>query len=112
MPDMPGNKIPDALSAQNSGIALIGLNARFSHSCLSIRYLKSYLQLHWPDAPETTVSEWTINDPPYMILRQLYSRSASVYAFSCSIWNIGQVSRLSSQLKKILPGSLILWGGP
>jgi radical SAM superfamily enzyme YgiQ (UPF0313 family) len=106
------DQTPNPGGDEADGIVLAGWNARFSHTCLAIRYLKNHLFQHWPAAPRTDLFEWTINDPPAQIIQQLYLRQARLYAFSCYIWNISLVARISSQLKKVLPGVRILWGGP
>jgi radical SAM superfamily enzyme YgiQ (UPF0313 family) len=102
----------DAPPRSGGGIVLAGLNARYTHTCLAIRDLKRYLLARWPAAPAITLLEPTINDPRDMILHRLYQQQARLYGFSCAIWNIGLVAWLSSQLKKILPDAIIVWGGP
>ncbi|HAL73506.1 MAG TPA: B12-binding domain-containing radical SAM protein [Clostridiales bacterium] len=93
-------------------IILCGLNARYVHTNLALRDLAAYVQTHWPDAPAIRLAEWTINDQPLAILRRLYSEQAFVYGFSCYIWNISQIRRISHDLKKLCPQALIVWGGP
>jgi radical SAM superfamily enzyme YgiQ (UPF0313 family) len=95
-----------------SGIVLLGLNARYSHTCLAIRCLRRYLLERWPGAPAVTLLEYSINDSRDLILQMLYQQQARLYGFSCAIWNIALVSWLSRQLKKIRPDALIVWGGP
>lgn len=93
-------------------IVLCGLNARYVHTNLALRDLAAYVQTHWPAAPAIKLAEWTINDQPLAILQRLYSEQASVYGFSCYIWNISLIRRISRDLKKLCPQALIVWGGP
>ena len=92
-------------------IVLCGLNARYVHSNLALRSLIAYVRTTWHDAPLVLV-EGSINDQPLALLQKLYSHKASVYAFSCYIWNISLVRSLCRDLKKLLPASRIVWGGP
>ena len=92
-------------------IALCGLNARYAHTSLALRSLIAYVKKDWPEAPLVLI-EGTVNDQPLVLLQKLYSQKAGIYAFSCYIWNIGLVRRLCRDLKKLLPSSLIVWGGP
>lgn len=96
----------------NNSVILCGLNARYVHTNLALRDLAAYVRLHWQDAPPIEICEWTINDQEMQILQRLYRKQASVYAFSCYIWNITLIRRLSRDLKKLLPEALIVWGGP
>jgi len=93
-------------------IILCGLNARYVHTNLALRDLAAYVQTHWPDAPVIRLAEWTINDQPLAILQRLYTEQALIYGFSCYIWNISLIRRISHDLKKLCPQALIVWGGP
>ena len=93
-------------------VILCGLNARYVHTNLALRDLAAYVREHWQDAPQIEICEWTINDQELQILQRLYRQQAAIYAFSCYIWNITLVRRISRDLKKLLPEAIIVWGGP
>ena len=88
---------------------LIALNARFSHSNLAVYYLKAYCGTSCGDIE---ILEFTINDDTEWILRTICEKKPDNIAFSCYIWNIQMVSRLISNIKKIMPGVCIIAGGP
>lgn len=92
-------------------VILCGLNTRHVHTNLALRSLLAYHQARRPEQ-QLILVEATINDRPLSILQTLYQYHAPVYAFSCYIWNITLIRRLSRDLKKLLPDSLIVWGGP
>jgi anaerobic magnesium-protoporphyrin IX monomethyl ester cyclase len=84
------------------------LNAKYIHSCLALRYLKSYAE------PEFSVEmvEYTIKDPTMSIVSDLYSKEPNVIGFSCYIWNIEETIQVIQMLKKVKPSLKIVLGGP
>ena len=86
---------------------LVGLNARFAHSSLALRYLKQY-------NPEfaITLREFTINDQLHHIYAELLKEEAQVYGFSCYIWNMELIGKLAEMLKLAFPNATIVFGGP
>ncbi len=91
-------------------ILLCAINAKYIHSNYAIRCLKSYLECH--STYTATIAEYTINHDLSLILQQLYIERPDVIGFSCYIWNIEYVKELSVELKKLLPETRIVWGGP
>jgi anaerobic magnesium-protoporphyrin IX monomethyl ester cyclase len=61
---------------------------------------------------ETVIREFTVNEPQSRVLRSLAGEGADLVAFSCYIWNVESTRRLASDLKRLLPGILIVVGGP
>ncbi|MCM3759822.1 B12-binding domain-containing radical SAM protein [Alkalihalobacillus oceani] len=84
------------------------LNAKYIHTCLALRCLKAYAE---PDFPIEIV-EYTIKDPTLSIVADLYERKPDVIGFSCYIWNIEETIKVINQLKKVLPKTKIVLGGP
>lgn len=95
-------------------IVLVALNATYGHTNLAIRYLRDICleNERLADKIEIACCEYTINDFIRNILFSLYEQKADIYAFSCYIWNITVMNELSDLLRKILPGSMIVYGGP
>lgn len=93
----------------HSNILLSAINAKYIHSSLAVRYLKKYCetQIYGID-----IAEFSINDNISSILKKLYRSGASIYGFSCYIWNISLVLKLCSSLKKAKPDAVIILGGP
>ncbi|BAQ10335.1 Mg-protoporphyrin IX monomethyl ester oxidative [Bacillus sp. OxB-1] len=89
-------------------IVLTTLNAKYIHTNLAIRYLKSYA------APEfdPILAEYTIKDPAMSIVSDLYQKQPDVVGFSLYIWNIEESIRVMQLLKKVKPDVLIVAGGP
>jgi len=56
--------------------------------------------------------EFTINQPHEHILRTLFETQPDVLCFSVYIWNVEATLKLAASLKKVLPETIILFGGP
>lgn len=88
-------------------ILIVALNSKYTHTCLSVRYLNNAVK----EICESLICEYTINDNTSEISRDLYSKGADCIAFSCYIWNIEKVLKISSELKKANPKLKIVLGG-
>lgn len=88
---------------------LIAVNSKYIHAALAPWYLKAACR---PECGEVKVMEFTINDSPDSVLARIYSEQPDTAAFSCYIWNIGFVLKLAANLKKVLPHTTIILGGP
>ena len=93
-------------------VALVALNAQYSHTSLAIRLLRNFAVDHNFPSENLVLCEWTINDLPQQLLQRLFAVDADIYAFSCYIWNRRLIDRLSEELGKIKPEATIIWGGP
>jgi anaerobic magnesium-protoporphyrin IX monomethyl ester cyclase len=84
------------------------LNAKYIHTNLAIRLLKAY------SAPEFNIQlkEYTVKDPVFTIVSDLFQQDPTVIGFSCYIWNIEETIKVINSLKKINPSVLIVLGGP
>ncbi|MEI5905917.1 B12-binding domain-containing radical SAM protein [Bacillus spongiae] len=89
-------------------VVLSTLNAKYIHTNLAIRYLKAHVE---PEFPVELV-EYTIKDPAMNIVTDLYSKQPDIIGFSCYIWNIEETLTVISMLKKVLPNTIIILGGP
>ncbi|MCK5812001.1 MAG: DUF4080 domain-containing protein [Clostridiales bacterium] len=90
-------------------IKIIAINSKFIHSNTAVWYLHYSLlrkQLL------STIETLTINDPYDQMIRKVISDYPDVICFSCYIWNIEYVKRLSVDIKKIKPEIKIVLGGP
>ena len=87
---------------------LVAVNCKYVHTNLALRYLKKCTA----NVCDTAILEFSINDHPINIEREIVARSPDVVAFSCYIWNIDFVLNLCSDIKKALPGVKIILGGP
>lgn len=91
--------------------ALIGFNCRFTHSCLSLFYLRQELLKNIDDVA-ININQFTINDPYYPTLMQISSLKADAFFFSVYIWNADIIKRIINDLVKIQPFSSFVLGGP
>ncbi len=90
-------------------IVLFALNSSFTNTNLAVRCIKKSL-----DAAgfSCVISEFNLKDKQRRVLEALYSENADVYGFSTYIWNISEMYRYASDLKKLLPHAKIVFGGP
>nr|WP_092074872.1 B12-binding domain-containing radical SAM protein [Dendrosporobacter quercicolus]NSL49768.1 B12-binding domain-containing radical SAM protein [Dendrosporobacter quercicolus DSM 1736]SDN18762.1 Radical SAM superfamily enzyme YgiQ, UPF0313 family [Dendrosporobacter quercicolus] len=89
-------------------IVLATLNAKYIHSSLALRYLRNFCR----SVGDITIREFSINNGLLEILSQLYAEQPKVVGLACYIWNIGMTLELAGLLKKVLPDTVIILGGP
>lgn len=89
-------------------IILTTLNSKYIHTNLALRYLKSSA------LPEfnSTIIEYTIKDPAFNIVSDIFQHKPDVVGFSCYIWNIEETIRVIKMLRKVCPETKIVLGGP
>lgn len=85
---------------------LVGINSKFIHTNMAIRYLKSNC-----DFPIDFI-EFTIKDKIEDITKSIIDKNYDVIGFSCYIWNIRMVKSIAKQLKIAKPSLIIIFGGP
>ena len=90
---------------------LIAINCRFTHSCLSLFYVRNELFKHIKGC-KVTLHDFTINDPYFDTLTSLCSRENDALFFSVYIWNADYVLRLIRDIALIKPSLPIILGGP
>lgn len=94
-------------------ILIVGINSKYIHSNPAIYSLRKYAIEVGNIEPENIVlSEYTINELPEMILRDIFEKKCDVCMFSVYIWNVEYVKRISAELKTVAPQIDIWWGGP
>ncbi|MER1984563.1 MAG: B12-binding domain-containing radical SAM protein [Solibacillus sp.] len=89
-------------------IILTTLNAKYIHTNLAIRYLKASA------LPEFNceLAEYTIKDPAFNIVSDIFQKKPDIVGFSCYIWNINETLQVVKMLKTVLPNVKIILGGP
>ena len=90
-------------------VILTALNAKYIHSSLALRSLKAYAD---PSGKYTTVKEYTINNRIERVVSDIYKEKPDIIGFSCYIWNIEMIRAIASRLKKVLPCTVMVFGGP
>ncbi|SER93669.1 B12-binding domain-containing radical SAM protein [Salipaludibacillus aurantiacus] len=89
-------------------IVVTTINAKYIHTCLALRLLKAYAE---PDF-QINIKEYTLKDPDLNIVQDLYTKKPDVIGFSCYIWNIEKTIQIVKMLKKVLPETSFILGGP
>jgi anaerobic magnesium-protoporphyrin IX monomethyl ester cyclase len=89
-------------------IVLTTLNAKYIHTNIALRYLKSYSMPTY----NPIILEYTINDPTMNIVSDLYLKKPDVVGFSLYIWNIEETIKVIRMLKTVMPNVKIIAGGP
>ena len=89
-------------------IVLTTLNAKYIHTNLALRYLKGAAQPEF----DPKIIEYTIKDPAFNIVSDLYQHKPDVVGFSCYIWNIEETIGVIRMLKTVSPNTKIVLGGP
>ncbi|MFC7684888.1 B12-binding domain-containing radical SAM protein [Ureibacillus sp. GCM10028918] len=89
-------------------IVLTTLNAKYIHTNLALRYLKGAAQPEF----DPKIIEYTIKDPAFNIVSDLYQHKPDVVGFSCYIWNIEETIGVIRMLKTVSPDTKIILGGP
>lgn len=90
-------------------ILLVAVNAKYIHSNLAVYSLRAFAGRY---ADNIKIIELTINHPQEQILREIYREKADIVAFSCYIWNIDIITRVTAELRKVDNNIKIWYGGP
>src|SRR5690554_2364424 len=94
-------------------VLLTTLNSKYIHSSLALRYLEKYCNKYKEGSSyRIEVREFSINEPLDQIMAEIYQTNADLIALSIYIWNIELTLQLLDRLKKVLPETILLAGGP
>lgn len=89
---------------------LVGINSKYVHTNLAIRYLKKYIEQNSNE--KIKIYESSINNNIQKIIRDIVEYEPDNIFFSVYIWNVEMVFKITKELKKILPNKRIILGGP
>lgn len=89
-------------------LGLFGINARYTHSNLAIKYLKEDLK----DIIDADIYDFSINDSLESVLNFIVGEDFDLIGFSVYIWNVEFIKDLVNVLKIIDPNITIFLGGP
>ena len=93
-------------------IVITMLNSKYIHSSLAPWYLLSGVRAYCDAEIQAEVTEATVNENISNIVSRLSEKNADIYAFCCYIWNIEMIKIIARRLKKVLPNTLMAFGGP
>jgi len=93
---------------------IVGINSKYIHTMLSVRYLAASLNesLQSSAGSFCIYREYSVNMSSDSVLESLYNENADVYCFSTYIFNVDFVLQVVRNLKKLKPNSVIILGGP
>lgn len=92
---------------------IVGINSKYIHTMLSVRYLTESVNKSLCGTDSYCVfKEFSINMNRDLVLEALYNENADIYCFSTYIFNVEYVLDTVGNLKKLLPYSIIILGGP
>lgn len=97
---------------------LVAINSKFIHSNLAVRYLYSYYLAKIPTAQKAAtqsrllVQEYNINQSIDYMIKTIVSQEPAIVAFSCYLWNIEMIRKISETIKILRPECIIIYGGP
>ena len=103
--------MPRDSEKENMHIRLVGLNARYTHSCLALFCVRSELERCCPLA-DVEIFQGTVNDGYYETLLRVTEGRPEALFFSAAIWNSEQVRRLVGDCRRLLPQAALVVGGP
>lgn len=90
-------------------IALVAINARYSHASLGMRYLRANLG---PLRDQSVLHEFTLQEPAAAMAEKILEHPPALIAIGVYIWNRIQVEELVALLKQTAPAIPIVLGGP
>ncbi|MBQ7038097.1 MAG: DUF4080 domain-containing protein [Clostridia bacterium] len=90
---------------------ICGINSQYIHSTLAPWCLLAGVRAYAPSVTAEVV-EGTINESPDAVFTRIMETAPQVVSFSCYIWNIEAVLRLTARLKRAVPGLYVVLGGP
>lgn len=90
-------------------IVLVGINSKYIHTNLGIRYIREYLK---KNKIESEIVESSINNSISEIIREIYDKQPDIIGFSVYIWNSEYTFKIVKELKKIMKNVKIYLGGP
>lgn len=97
-------------------ILLVAINAKYVQTNLAIRLLKAFAEAHSVSVRSGLVqietSEWNTNQLSLSIVRGIYEKHPDLVLFSTYIWNREMVLKVAGDVKKVLPDSILGFGGP
>ena len=91
-------------------ITLLGINSKFVHTNLAIRYIKKMIEQ--VEGYNLTMVESSINNQLPNIIREVIESKPEILLVSTYIWNKEFVFKIIVELKKINPNLKIYLGGP
>jgi radical SAM superfamily enzyme YgiQ (UPF0313 family) len=91
---------------------IVALNSKYVHSSLAAWYLLAGIEAYCGGGVTAEVVEGTVNEDVAEVAARILEKKPAAVGFSCYIWNISYVKKLLPVIKKALPGTTVVLGGP
>jgi len=91
-------------------IILCSVNARNIHASPALYSIKEYGLAH--GAANIGLREYALHTPTQHILAEIYHDRPELLGFSVYIWNAEHIRALVGDIRKLLPNTIIMLGGP
>lgn len=88
------------------------LNSKYVHSSLAPWYLLAGVEAYCDNGITADVVEGTVNMDVKVVADRIIGKSPSAIGFCSYIWNIASIKMLLPVIKKALPDTVIILGGP
>lgn len=96
---------------RETNVVLVSMDAKYIHTNLAIRYLQKFCENL--ENVNISIREYTINQSRNYIISDLRKTDADLICFSCYIWNIEYIDRMSRVIKIAYGENIqIMFGGP
>ena len=89
---------------------LVGINSKYVHTNLAVRYLKKFVEAYSDEKIE--IYESNINNNLMKIVRDIAEVEPEKIFFSTYIWNKEIVFKITKEIRKVLKDTKIILGGP
>ncbi len=89
---------------------LVGINSKYVHTNLAVRYLKRFTEAYSDEKIE--IYESNINNNLMKMVRDIGEKEPEKIFFSTYIWNKEIIFKITKELRKVLKDTLIILGGP
>jgi len=93
-------------------VVLLAINAKYIHSSLSVWILAESISKYARASQDVSVVEATINQENGHIADNVAALEPEILGVSTYIWNAGKLPALLELLRKRLPGTIFVLGGP
>ena len=91
---------------------VLSINAKYVHSSLAVWILAASVLRYARISHDVKVVEANINQPADKIAAEVAAHNPDVVGISVYIWNAGKIPEILSLLRELLPGVVVVLGGP
>ncbi len=91
-------------------ILIAAINSKYIHTNLAVRYIKGYVERY--SDKKIDIYETSINNNMLKVIRDIFDEAPDTLIFSTYIWNKEYIFKLVKEIKKVLPMTKIILGGP